>query len=388
MTKAVKPISAERSVAGRAARRHAVVVGAGLAGLHVAQALALRDWRVTVLDATSMSNGVHALHLAAALTPMVSRGDDLHARLSRAGSLSAQARWAQIPESIVARCGALQLQRTSGRIVDLKRIVDELAFAPEWVRFVDVEQASALAGMKLSRGGLYFSQALRVRPQPLLELLAATPGLTRLIACAQRVEQRGGQWCVLDAERQVLADAEQVILAAGLATQHLLSASGLLVAGSRLAAMYSLGGEVTYVERQLLGGGPRCIVAGDGYVLPAVEGKCVVGSSYLQGVNPVTTTTAGRQENLVRAAGLLNHPLKISNSELLSLKGWVGQRAVVPDRLPVIGPLANSPGLWVATGFASRGLTWASLAGDLIAAALHSEPSPLENDIMSVIGQN
>ena len=280
------------------------------------------------------------------------------------------------------------MQRTSGRIVDLKRIVDELAFAPEWVRFVDVEQASALAGMKLSRGGLYFSQALRVRPQPLLELLAATPGLTRLIACAQRVEQRGGQWCVLDAERQVLADAEQVILAAGLATQHLLSASGLLVAGSRLAAMYSLGGEVTYVERQLLGGGPRCIVAGDGYVLPAVEGKCVLGSSYLQGVNPVTTTTAGRQENLVRAAGLLNHPLKISNSELLSLKGWVGQRAVVPDRLPVIGPLANSPGLWVATGFASRGLTWASLAGDLIAAALHSEPSPLENDIMSVIGQN
>jgi tRNA 5-methylaminomethyl-2-thiouridine biosynthesis bifunctional protein len=99
-------------------------------------------------------------------------------------------------------------------------------------------------------------------------------------------------------------------------------------------------------------------------------------------------TVAGRQENLARVASLLNQPLVLNAGEQGTLKGWVGQRAVVPDRFPVVGPVQDSPGLWVATGFASRGLTWASLAGDLIAATLTGEPMPLENDIITRISQN
>jgi tRNA 5-methylaminomethyl-2-thiouridine biosynthesis bifunctional protein len=83
----------------------------------------------------------------------------------------------------------------------------------------------------------------------------------------------------------------------------------------------------------------------------------------------------------------MNIPLPRS-AHVQSLKGWGGQRAVVPDRLPVVGPVLGAPGLWVATGFASRGLTWASLAGDLIAASLTNEPSPLENDIIARISKN
>ncbi|MFY3665812.1 tRNA (5-methylaminomethyl-2-thiouridine)(34)-methyltransferase MnmD, partial [Achromobacter ruhlandii] len=49
--------------------RHALVVGAGLAGAGIAQALALRGWGVTVLDA-GLARGApaHAGHVAAALT--------------------------------------------------------------------------------------------------------------------------------------------------------------------------------------------------------------------------------------------------------------------------------------------------------------------------------
>jgi tRNA 5-methylaminomethyl-2-thiouridine biosynthesis bifunctional protein len=84
----------------------------------------------------------------------------------------------------------------------------------------------------------------------------------------------------------------------------------------------------------------------------------------------------------------LNIPLPRRAHAQLPLKGWGGQRAVVPDRFPVVGPVLGSPGLWVATGFASRGLTWASLAGDLIGAYLTNEPLPLENDIMTKISKN
>jgi tRNA 5-methylaminomethyl-2-thiouridine biosynthesis bifunctional protein len=69
------------------------------------------------------------------------------------------------------------------------------------------------------------------------------------------------------------------------------------------------------------------------------------------------------------------------------MPGWAGWRAVLPGRLPAIGPVAQTEGLWVATGFASRGLTWSSLAGDLIAGALSGEPLALERDIMDKISQ-
>jgi tRNA 5-methylaminomethyl-2-thiouridine biosynthesis bifunctional protein len=381
----------EAPSASASAPRHLVVVGGGLAGLHVAQALALRGWRVTVLEAGVARAHSPLGHLAAALTPVVSRQDDPYARLSRAGSLRAQARWTQMSDAIVTPCGALQLQRASGRIVDLKRIADGLGFPESFVRFVDAAQASELAGMSLTRGGLYFSTARRVQPQPLLKQLAQTDGITCLSARAVRVERvaRGaGSWRVLDRTGFVLVEAEHVVLAAGLATQQLLAVSALLVADSRLASMYGLGGELTYVDQALLAGGPRCIVSGDGYVLPAVKGQCVLGGSYLNDGDSPDASVLARQDNLARGGQLLNISLPLSAYAQLPLKGWGGQRAVVPDRFPVIGPVLGSPGLWVATGFASRGLTWASLAGDLIAARLTNEPLPLENDIIARISKN
>jgi tRNA 5-methylaminomethyl-2-thiouridine biosynthesis bifunctional protein len=283
------------------------------------------------------------------------------------------------------------LQRTSGRIVDLKRIADGLKFPEPFVRFVDATQASELAGMSLARGGLYFSTARRVQPQPLLAQLAQTDGITCVRAQAFRVERvvhGAGSWRVLDRSGTVLAEAGQVVLAAGLATQQLLAASRLLEADSRLASMYGLGGELTYVDQSLLAGGPRCIVSGDGYVLPAVQGQCVLGGSYLNEGDTPQASVLARQDNLARAAQLLNIPLPRGAHAQMPLNGWGGQRAVVPDRFPVIGPVMGSPGLWVAAGLASRGLTWASLAGDLIAARLTNEPLPLENDIIARISKN
>lgn len=152
--------------------------------------------------------------------------------------------------------------------------------------------------------------------------------------------------------------------------------------------MYGLRGELTYVDQDCLAGGPRCIVSGDGYVLPAVQGQCVVGGSYLNEVGSDEAVAVARQENLERGAQLLNITLPPSARAPSLLTGWGGQRAVIPDRFPVVGPVSGSAGLWVAAGYASRGLTWASLVGDLIAARLTNEPLPLENDIIAKISKN
>ena len=58
------------------------------------------------------------------------------------------------------------------------------------------------------------------------------------------------------------------------------------------------------------------------------------------------------------------------------LRSWAGVRCTSSDRRPLVGEVA--PGLWVATAMGSRGLTFAALCGELVAARLHREPLPVE----------
>ena len=369
--------------------RHVVVVGAGFAGMGVAQSFALRGWRVTVIDAQwGQPQSTHQRHAAAALTPMVTKDDDLRARLSRAGSLRAQARWSGLPESVLLRCGAIQLQRDKGRVVDLSAVMDCLQLPEQWAEFVSADKASELAGMALTRGGIYFPTALRVTPSGLLHALSRIESIDMLSAQVARLANRSGIWQVLDSCGHEIASASFVVLAGGVQTQTVLKQSGLLKENARLAAMHALGGEVSFIPSADIGGGPKCIVAGDGYVLPSQDGYCVIGSTYAHAAKEVAVTQEGGAGNLKRAAGLLNIPKLTELYSGKKLDGWAGWRAVLPGRLPAIGPVLQAPGVWVACGFASRGLTWATLAGDLIAGALNGEPLVVENDIIEAISDN
>ena len=322
-------------------RGHAVVVGAGLAGAGIAQGLALRGWRVTVLDA-ARAGGVaaHAGHMAAALTPVVARDDNARARLSRAGSARALARWRDLPEGAAPRvCGTVQLERDEGRAAALAGTLETLAFPAEWVRQVDRDEAGALAGMPVARGGAYFAQGMLMQPGRLIETLLALPGVTVLPAQVARVHQDGGQWQALDAAGRELARADTMILANAAGARGVLDASGLLEPWlPRVAQMHALAGEVTLLPAAALEGGPRCIIGGEGYLLPDTGEGCVAGSTYVHGAEQALISAEGQQVTLGKAAGLLGAVGPAWNALTPgSLPGWAGWRAVLPGRLPAVG---------------------------------------------------
>jgi len=61
-------------------------------------------------------------------------------------------------------------------------------------------------------------------------------------------------------------------------------------------------------------------------------------------------------------------------------RAWVGVRCASPDHLPLVGALDETvlPGVHVCTALGSRGLTFALLCAELLAAWLHDEPLPVE----------
>ncbi|WP_241132346.1 FAD-dependent oxidoreductase, partial [Achromobacter insuavis] len=349
---------------------------------------ALRGWRVTVLDAALARGALaHAGHTAAALTPVLARDDNARARLSRAGSGRAQARWAGLAGGAAPTvCGTVQLERDAGRAAALEETLSVLAFPRDWVRAVSRDEASALAGLPLARGGIFFGQGMLVQPGQLIPALLATPGVRVAAGTVARVVAEGAGWRAFDAADTELARADVVILANAFGAQGVLAASGLLAPLPRVAQMHALAGEVTLVPAAALGGGPRCVVGGEGYLLPDTGAGCVAGSTYVHGATEARIGAEGQRVTLDKAAGLLGGGFPAFDALAPgSLPGWAGWRAVLPGRLPAVGELTHAPGLWLAAGYASRGLSWSALMGDLIAARLCGEPSPLETDLSRLI---
>jgi tRNA 5-methylaminomethyl-2-thiouridine biosynthesis bifunctional protein len=369
------------------AQRHAMVVGAGFAGVGVAHSLALRGWRVTLLDRGWHGTGgrVHSSHLAAALTPVASKDDNARARLSRTGTLIAHQRWQHLDESIVSRCGALQLQRSNGRTKPLDEVVNTLEFSKQWIDYLSAEEASDRAGMALRSGGIWYPLGCLVRPGAFIDAMTKTPGVDVHDFTVNRIFFDKGLWHAVNVQGETTS-APLIVMANAGGVKPVLQNSDLWPEQGRLSHMHSLAGQITMIPKQRINGGPRCIVGGDGYVLPAVNDWCVSGGTYVRGAEHAEITEKGVQENLARAVNLLGLENDLHVNDQTVLPGWAGWRAVLPGRLPAVGPLKGQAGLWVATGYASRGLTWSSLAGELIAGFLESEPLLLESDVLGEIG--
>lgn len=76
----------------------------------------------------------------------------------------------------------------------------------------------------------------------------------------------------------------------------------------------------------------HAVLTGSGYLLPAIDGIAVTGTSYDFDDDDPTPRAAGHAGNLTQLAQLLNTDL--ANVDPATLGGSVGFRCVAPDRMP------------------------------------------------------
>ncbi|MNC84928.1 tRNA 5-methylaminomethyl-2-thiouridine biosynthesis bifunctional protein MnmC [compost metagenome] len=140
------------------------------------------------------------------------------------------------------------------------------------------------------------------------------------------------------------------------------------------------------------------VLAGAGHLIPFADGSAVVGATYDFDDESAEAREEDHAGNLERLERLL--PGATARQDVARLAGSVGFRCVAPDRLPLVGALPEAgavpssgaarnlpraPGLYGAFAYASRGLTWAALGGELIACAAEDEPLPVEGDLADAI---
>lgn len=373
-----------------------VVVGAGLAGAGVAGALALRGWQVTVLDAAAEpAAGASALPVGL-FTPQTARDDGPRARLSRAGiraTLQA-ARLLLHQGQDWNACGVAHLGATTA---DLPPAWPEQGQAWACAWGPDAAGRGGTAQLARPEQALWHAAAGWIKPRQLVRAWLAQPGV-RFVGSSpvQAIRFGDGRWQLFGPDGRILAEAPQLVLAAAGGSQSLLRQALAAAAQAPSAALLPLtpvDGQVSWAlhqpgDAELF---PRFSVNGAGSALAHVPWPggtaWFVGATY-EAPAPVSASSAAAAHALNRARlGRLLPAAAASVSTAFAaatVQAWRGTRWTMPDRLPLAGrwplagPQAAGAGLCLSTAMGSRGLTYAALCGELIAAQLGAEPLPLE----------
>jgi len=386
----LEPRRARALAAPQWQERRAAVIGAGIAGAAVAERLCARGWRVTLLEREPRPAPGDPGRQAGVFHPVLTPDDSLFARLTRAGFLHAIARWRALEAAghapVWDECGVLQLAREIREDAAQRAAIAALAPPPEFAQYATREEASKHAGVPVAAGGLWFPASGWIKPLSLIaaQRAAAGDGLEARFGCeAARIARRDRAWVVHDSAGGEIVRASLVVLAN--------AADALKLARSRIARIRRVRGQITFLPEERFVA-PHVVVLRGGFVLPAIHGISVAGASYDFDDEDPAPRASSHEGNLERLARIL--PGASGDLDPAALEGLVGFRAVAPDRLPLIGALADEQapapknpalatlareeGLYGCFAYGSRGLLWAGLGAELLASLVEGEPLPLE----------
>jgi len=374
--------------------RRAVVIGAGLAGSAACERLCARGWDVTLVERHAAPAMEASGNLAGIFMPLLSRDDNIPTRLTRAAYLYALRYWdtlGGIGAAIEgAACGVLQLARDPDHAVVQRALAGATAYPPHFAQWLERPAAETLLGHPAPDGGWLFRQGGWARPGSVCDAMlnACGPRLTRLFDSGSVTVQRAGAaWRVNNASGETIASAATVILANGPGARALVQAQALPLAAVR--------GQVTHIEAAAAPALPL-VLCREAYITPPANGVCSFGASYDADADPALRASS-QAANLANLRDLLHDPGIGAGAPL---RGRVGFRCVAPDRLPLVGRLPDvdaaggrerlrevprHPGLHALLGYASRGLIWAPLAAELLAAQLEGEPLPLPANLVDAL---
>ena len=356
------------------------MVGAGLAGAAVAASLARRGWHVTVLDAAEAPATGASGAPAAVLAPHASPDDALLSRLTRAG---ARLGWQQV-QSLLADGAGTDWQCEG--VLERRANTAALRLPPGWQAdgpndswTADAAQC-ARAALPPGTPALWHAHAGWVRPTALVAAWLATPGV-RFVGNTQVAHvalTSDGRWQALDAEGAVLAEADRLVLAGGHGTRS-------LVAGA--LPLQPVRGQLVHGPVPASGdrvGMPTVPLNGDGHLVPAAPlpggPRWLSGSTFSPGDETRDLRPKDAEFNLDRLERLHPNLAALARQQAArgELQAWAGVRCASADRRPLVGPLPGAaPGLWVSTAMGSRGLSFAALCAELLAARWHGEPLPV-----------
>lgn len=383
--------------------RRAIVLGAGLAGCHTARALAERGWQVQVLDSEKAPAQHGSGNRQGVLYAKLSHREETLPDFNLHALLYAQRHYRHYWQSSAAfgeLCGVLQLAYSEKLEQQYQLISAKHSFAT----WLTAQQASECAGVLLDQGGLYFSECGWLNPPEICQQLLQHPGITfKAEEKIAAIKRSGDTWNALNSAGDTRASADVLILATA---QHCRDFSQ-----SQHLPLKAIRGQVSHVPTTAESAKLHTVICAKGYLAPALQQQHSLGATFNLGETDVQLTQEDHLKNIAHLSEFgptLQQSLGRTGSE--QLEGRAALRCTTPDYLPVVGPAPDAeaierdfaplsknakarleceasyhPGLYLSTGFGSRGLAYTPMCAEFLAALINGDPPPLPQNLAQAL---
>lgn len=356
------------------------VIGSGIAGGCMVRTLAARGMTVTLVDAFAEPGAGASGNPAALIAPRLPRvrvpfgrimASAYHYAIRFYDSLAAEG----TPVWLGAR-GAFTMARNDDEEQRQVRSITAFGWPDGIMRRIEPDEATALLGTPVSKGGVWFAEAGTLSPPAITRHLAKdVETLTANVGALMRTEQG---WQILDQGGQVVGCYDAVVVAAGIGIMPLMRERHWPLVANR--------GQLAYLPP--IKGAPVVPVSYGGYLSPLIS--FTDGSSG----HVLGATYAGQDElppdgwqdlNADDTQGLIN--MLRDNMPSLDVAPPVGGRtalrATIRDYMPLAGCIED--GLYSLGALGSRGFLTAPLLAELVADQMIDAPQPLEADLVKLL---
>ena len=391
----------------------AIVIGAGIAGCALTRSLVKTGFRCVVYDKHRAIASETSAVPRALIRPHATRLEQTSTRYFNEAYRKIYAElYNDAPESTHLK------QHHCAELDGVLQLVTDVTRWPENPCYSKLTRAEAsdLAGTQLAGDALYFGQAGSLNMAGLCEhwfrqcndaKQQAAEFIGETVVHSLRQTHYG--WQLIDADNQVINESPLVIIASAQVASQLTQTTHLPLQKSR--------GQMSHFTSDPATTGciPKHIITGKGSVIPTTTGFWA-GSTHQQQIDSSRLSTRDDQLNLQKAIELcpqLDQLLVNQTAETTVNNGntrhsWAGVRYSTPDRLPVVGaapiedwykqqyadlhhgrrqqifPRARfHKGLYLLTGFGSRGALHSVYAAEILAGVITGDAMQSSDDCVN-----
>ena len=368
--------------------KEVIVIGAGLAGSMMAFTLAERGYHVVVLEKNRIASGASG-NVQGVLDLRLSGFTNIRDQYLLHSFLYAGQFYTN--QQLLRQTGSLRLIKEA----DIQEeLVALMAHFPWLAQKIDSVQASQLAGIEVKSACYHLPLSGWLSPANLCQQLLNHRNIQ--VIENQHIEDFDydkGVWQLGDHQ------ADTLILAIGDKLNQFTETKHIEIK--------SLPGSVTHFLANEASAQLKLPLCGQGYVLPVLNNKHIVGATYEVGQAKDNNASA----SAVNLAKLKQFgPVFDFEPEITTVTSRKAVRAVTPDYMPVVGPVASPlalekdyavlrhhakafipslskhyPGLYVIGGFGSHGLTYAPLACEYLLSLISGVPAPIGNQFAAYL---
>lgn len=361
------------------------VIGAGLAGCHIARALAERGIHVFVYEQHAQPAQEASGNPQGALYTKLSSNAAALSRFSLASYQYATRHYQNFAmKNAVHTCGLLQLQDVCD-----EQLQAFFAGNHELLHWLDAEQATEKTGIDMARGGWFLPQAGWINPQNLCNILLDHPLITTHFNTD-----------ITDLQHGAVAKTEHIVITCANHSAKFPETSWLPLRPVR--------GQISTLPSTSTSRKLQCVICDEGYLTPASNNQHCIGASFIPGDKDTSLRIDEQQHNLSLLADI-STTLRDEWKEA-ELQGRAALRCTTPDHLPMVGALPDRnaflhdyaelrhnakaviatagsyiEGKWILTGLGGRGLCYIPLAAELLASQILQQPCPLPRNIQMAL---